>query len=110
MQVLDSLERVPVDDNERPIEDIKIIAITVLVDPFAEGLYGQAEGQVQEVAPEDNTPWLKRSSQSAGAVGKYLNTAKTSTSGGNVASGIANASDKKVRATTSISKSNFAGW
>jgi peptidyl-prolyl cis-trans isomerase-like protein 2 len=111
MQVLDSLERAPVDNNDRPIKDIKIISITVLVDPFIGGLYGQAERQVQEVTPEDNTPWLKKSSQSAGAVGKYLNNAQASKSGGNVARGTANASDKKkVRATTSISKSNFAGW
>lgn len=112
MQVLETLERVPVDASDRPMKSVKIETIKVLVDPFAQGLHGKDPQESQKIDPKDDTPWLKKGGPSAGSVGKYLSSsAAAASSKPSVASSIvASAADTKPRAKTSISKSSFSGW
>ncbi|GFP90289.1 peptidyl-prolyl cis-trans isomerase cyp65 [Phtheirospermum japonicum] len=49
LTTLSAMEKVPVDDDDRPLEEIKIISIDVFVNPYAE-----SDGEEEERTNEDN--------------------------------------------------------
>ncbi|KUI60544.1 Peptidyl-prolyl cis-trans isomerase-like 2 [Cytospora mali] len=89
LDTLDKLERVPVDEGSRPLEDITMKNIVVFLDPFEEFLKEKdqqerkeaekAEIQRQGGTEDDKTTWTGKRirgdgsvEQSSGGVGKYL--------------------------------------
>lgn len=95
MDVLKKLEDVPVDSNDRPKEEVKIVEAVVYVDPFEEFWKSRREGEEAEKekaerkkGDEARTTWTgkrirndgKLQDSSGGGVGKYLKAAM-STSG-----------------------------
>ncbi|KAL7231662.1 hypothetical protein ACSBR2_009821 [Camellia fascicularis] len=84
MTTLSAMEKVPVDDNDRPLEDIKITSITVFVNPYTE----PDEEDEQEKAKDKNADdeendkigsWYtnpgtgaSESGSVGGGIGKYL--------------------------------------
>lgn len=84
LTTLSAMENVPVDDNDRPLEEIKIIEVEVYVNPYTEPDEEEEEknNNEEKVADEENDKvgsWYSnpgsRSSESparSGGVGKYL--------------------------------------
>lgn len=87
MAVLKTLEDVPVDSNDRPKEEVRIIEAVVYVDPFEEFWKKRREGDEAEKeradrkkGDEERTTWTGRRirsdgkvlDDSGGGVGKYL--------------------------------------
>ncbi|KAH7845497.1 hypothetical protein Vadar_002903 [Vaccinium darrowii] len=82
---LSAMEKVPVDDNDRPLEEIKITGVTVFVNPYTEP---DEEDEKEKVKDEKNTEdednekvgsWYSNpgtgateSGAGSGGVGKYL--------------------------------------
>ncbi|KAF3769981.1 hypothetical protein M406DRAFT_248846 [Cryphonectria parasitica EP155] len=98
LDVLDALEMAPVDEGNRPLEDIVIKDIVIFLDPFEEFLkekdqQEKAEAQKAEIqrqggTDDDKTTWTGKRirgdgtiEQSGSGVGKYLKTAMSSESG-----------------------------
>lgn len=88
MAVLKRLEETPVDANDRPKEEIKIIEAVVLIDPFEEFWKNKAEKErsdkeKEERKADDRTTWTGKrirndgtiEKDSGGGVGKYLKAA-----------------------------------
>ena len=92
MNTLKKLENVPVDDKDRPKEEISIIEATVLIDPFEEfwkqnkhkqspqGAEGNQEGEEKRI-DQDRTTWTGKrirkdgtveKGDGGGKVGKYM--------------------------------------
>lgn len=90
MEVLKKLEETPVDSNDRPKEEIKILEILVFIDPFEEfwkqkredeGLEKEQKRRQQDGDSEDKTTWTGKRIRADGtiqddshSVGKYLKT------------------------------------
>ena len=92
-ETLERMEAAEVGKGDRPVEEIKIEGVTVLIDPFEEFLKQrrereEAEGAKKELqkqggAEDERTTWTgkrirgdgKVSDESAGGVGKYLKVA-----------------------------------
>ncbi|KAK7905991.1 cyclophilin peptidyl-prolyl cis-trans isomerase Cyp8 [Exophiala xenobiotica] len=88
MNVLKELEDTPVDANDRPKDEIKILDAVVLIDPFEEFWKNKAEMEQTEKDKEerkrdDRTTWTGKrirndgtiESDAGGGVGKYLKAA-----------------------------------
>ena len=93
MEVLKRLEDVPVDSNDRPKEDIRIVHATVLIDPFEEfwKQKNEAEQKGHEQVEQDRTTWTGKRIRKDGTVdagdasaqvGKYLKVVQTNPSAG----------------------------
>lgn len=115
LQVLDAMERVPVDSQDRPTHKIVIKSVRILEDPFEEKAEEIKEKEEEDV---DDSPWLKKSTGSAGGVGKYL-AQKTDRKQTNGTTNLglpapSNDDDSKWKQhrkqRTSIQKSSFSGW
>ncbi|XP_057975282.1 peptidyl-prolyl cis-trans isomerase CYP65 [Malania oleifera] len=84
LTALSAMEKVPVDDNDRPLEEIKITSVTVFVNPYAESDEEDEEKAKNEKKSEDKDndkvgSWYsnpgtgtKESVAVGGGVGKYL--------------------------------------
>lgn len=123
--VLDKLERVPVDVSEKPTQAIKMNQVKVLVDPFENitDIFNskkekgpKQDNNGESTIEEDDSPWLKStSSTSSGtiSIGKYLN--KRTNNEADQAQSSEDSDDeeedkKKKRKKTTLSRSTFAGW
>ncbi|CAN6659135.1 hypothetical protein TRVA0_031S00848 [Trichomonascus vanleenenianus] len=95
--VLDELERTPVDEGDRPVEDLVMKKVTVVEDPFEEANEEEKEKE-EEV---DDTPWLKKSGSKT-SVGQYLKFPVHSSNSG--------AKQTKKTQLTSIEDTDFSGW
>lgn len=92
MDVLSKIENVEVDEGKRPVEDVLMKEVTVVVDPFEEFLKSRREGEEREREEEevrrqggkeeDRVTWSGKRvrgvngderGESAAEVGKYLN-------------------------------------
>ena len=101
MDVLSKIENVEVDEGQKPVEDVLMKEVTVVVDPFEEFLKNRREGEEREREEEevrrqggkeeDRVTWSGKRvrrmdgderGQGAPEVGKYLNA-----NGGGVAKG-----------------------
>ena len=95
MSVLSTIENVDVDEEKRPVEDVMMTEVSVVVDPFEEFLKSRREGQERERREEevrrrggkeeDRVTWSGKRVRGLGGgdheggegvveVGKYINT------------------------------------
>lgn len=85
LTTLAAMEKVPVDDDDRPLEEIKITSVTVFVNPYTEPDEEEEETKEKEAGDEDNdkvgswysNPGTGTAGSGSGAVGgggvgKYL--------------------------------------
>ncbi|XP_004537508.1 peptidyl-prolyl cis-trans isomerase-like 2 [Ceratitis capitata] len=118
MDTLTQMEKVEVDNKDRPIEDIVIESAQVFVDPFKEALEelekeraAEVEKQVQVAAEVKkqkrlNEP-LKVYRQ---GVGKYLNLKEVKANSTPDSSGKIDATKKKQKSLGKASFGDFSGW
>ncbi|CAD7014882.1 unnamed protein product [Ceratitis capitata] len=118
MDTLTQMEKVEVDNKDRPIEDIVIESAQVFVDPFKEALEelekeraAEVEKQVQVAAEVKkqkrlNEP-LKVYRQ---GVGKYLNLKEVKANSTPESSGKIDATKKKQKSLGKASFGDFSGW
>lgn len=109
LNVLDAMERVPVDSTDKPKQKIRILDVRILVDPFEEDKTDESKSST---VVEDDSPWLKKAAtQESSSIGKYLKSPATDTKSV-LQSTTQEESNWQVRRKnkTSISKSSFAGW
>ncbi|MCL7038441.1 hypothetical protein MKW94_001078 [Papaver nudicaule] len=124
------MEKVPVDDDDRPLEEIKITSITVFVNPYLEPDEEEDKSKEEkETVDEDNDKvgsWYSNpgtgSTEPAvggGGVGKYLKSARSSTEAAAAAATVADmGSDADVAVSTKKRKvgasnvefKNFSSW
>ncbi|XP_043713673.1 peptidyl-prolyl cis-trans isomerase CYP65 [Telopea speciosissima] len=120
LTTLAAMEKVPVDDNDRPLEEIKITSVTVFVNPYTE-----PDDEEQQKRDEKNTDdvdndkvgsWYSNPSSGTmesaavgGGVGKYL---KAKTSLAEAAIGDANLPSiaKKRKTIVSEEYKDFSSW
>lgn len=122
LTTLSALENVPVDDNDRPLEEIKIIEVEVYVNPYTEPDEEDEEKNKNEekVADEENDKvgsWfsnpVSRSFESpavSGGVGKYLKAKNEKRE--SISSGLPLASVPKKRKTGDLTGElkDFSAW
>ncbi|KAG6604128.1 Peptidyl-prolyl cis-trans isomerase CYP65, partial [Cucurbita argyrosperma subsp. sororia] len=115
LTALAAMEKVPVDDNDRPLEEIKITSVTVFVNPYSEPDEEEEEKQKDEknVEDEENAKvgsWYSNpgtgvaeygAAAGGGGVGKYLKARNAQSKSPAV--------DAGVRQTTSTKKRTAAG-
>ncbi|KAJ3702865.1 hypothetical protein LUZ61_006570 [Rhynchospora tenuis] len=122
LTTLATMEKVPTDDDDRPLEEIKITGVTVFVNPYTEPDEEEEKAKEEEEknknAEEDNVNvglWLSNTGTVAtagkgGGVGKYLKSRGTSkaeaTAGDDVASVVDNSSKKRKVGGFN----DFSGW
>ncbi|XP_022950777.1 peptidyl-prolyl cis-trans isomerase CYP65-like isoform X1 [Cucurbita moschata] len=114
LTALAATEKVPVDDNDRPLEEIKITSVTVFVNPYSEPDEEEEEKQKDEKNVEDEendkvgswysnpgTGVAEYGAAAGGGVGKYLKARNAQSKSPAV--------DAGVRQTTSTKKRTAAG-
>ncbi|KAK2983294.1 LOW QUALITY PROTEIN: hypothetical protein RJ640_030573, partial [Escallonia rubra] len=83
LPALSIMEKVPVDDNDRPLEEIKIISVTVFVNPYTESDEEEEKANDVKVAEDEENDkvgsWYSNpgtgtteTGAAGGGVGKYL--------------------------------------
>ncbi|KAG8073894.1 hypothetical protein GUJ93_ZPchr0006g44324 [Zizania palustris] len=120
---LSAMEKVPVDDDDRPLEEIKLLKVSVFVNPYTEPDEEEENEKEKEEKKKDEDydkvgSWYSNpgtgvagSTSSSGGVGKYLKarTAGSADVTGNALS--ADDSNKKRKADVSnIEFKDFSGW
>ncbi|CAH9118945.1 unnamed protein product [Cuscuta epithymum] len=120
LTTLSAMEKVPVDDNDRPLEDIKIIDVEVYVNPYTES-DDEEDGEPKDdnkIEDEDNdkvgswysNPGTGTDSQAiGGGVGKYLKTRNTQSDSNTILPPPIRSS-KKRKIGVSTEFKNFSGW
>ncbi|KAG2554012.1 peptidyl-prolyl cis-trans isomerase CYP65-like [Panicum virgatum] len=123
LTTLSAMEKVPVDDDDRPLEEIKILRVSVFVNPYTEPDEEEEKAKEEEEKKKDEDydkvgSWYSNpgtgvagSTSTGGGVGKYL---KARTAGSVDVTGNAGAPDdssKKRKATaSSVEFKDFSGW
>ncbi|GMJ08051.1 PLANT U-BOX 49, plant U-box 49 [Hibiscus trionum] len=124
LTTLSSMEKVPVDDNDKPLEEIKIISITVFVNPYLEpDEEEEEENNNGEKAAEDEdndkigswysnpgTGTEESGAVGGGGVGKYLKTRNSQTESAAVDTNITAISVTKKRKTAPGEFKEFSAW
>ncbi|KAG0455206.1 hypothetical protein HPP92_024165 [Vanilla planifolia] len=128
LTTLASMEKVPVDDDDRPLEEIKIIKVTVFVNPYTELDEDEAKAEKEDAAvdafdDDDDDKrkvgsWFSNPATAAtgpgtvGGVGKYLKSrsnASSDASGGNKTDLDGSFKKRKVDVST-VEYKNFSSW
>ncbi|XVF61354.1 hypothetical protein PTKIN_Ptkin08bG0123200 [Pterospermum kingtungense] len=121
---LSAMEKVPVDDNDRPLEEIKIISVTVFVNPYTEPDEEEVEekGKGEEAAEdEDNDKvgsWYSNPGSGTaesgavggGGVGKYLKARNAQSESASVGTSLADMSVTKKRKVVEGKFIDFSAW
>lgn len=127
LTTLAAMEKVPVDDNDRPLEEIKINSITVFVNPYTEpDEEDEQEEAKDEKATEDEEnekvgSWYSNPGTgttesgtmgSGGGVGKYLKARNSQTESATMDAGLStNGVAKKMKVGVSTGEfKDFSGW
>jgi peptidyl-prolyl cis-trans isomerase-like 2 len=122
MDVLQAIEDTPTDDKDRPVDEVKMLEVKILVDPFEEFLKKQHESEEVEKAREErrregkaedeNTTWTGKRiradgtlEDTGGGVGKYLKLAAQTES-----NTINDDEPVKKKAKKGGGFGNFDGW
>ncbi|KAG1366922.1 peptidyl-prolyl cis-trans isomerase CYP65 [Cocos nucifera] len=119
---LASMEKVPVDDDDRPLEEIKITSVTVFMNPYTEPDEEEQQPEEEKKATDDDRDkvgaWFSNPGTGVtgsvgvgGGVGKYLKTRPSgtdSTAGNGV--GMDDSSKKRKVEVKSVEYKNFSGW
>ncbi|KAI3903332.1 hypothetical protein MKW98_031986 [Papaver atlanticum] len=122
------MEKVPVDDSDRPLEEIKIKSVSIFVNPYLEPDEEEEDKNKEnkETVDEDNDKvgsWYSNpgtgsietaAASGGGGVGKYLKTARSSAEAAAVVTDMgsdANVSTKKRKVGVSnVEFKNFSSW
>ncbi|XP_066355799.1 peptidyl-prolyl cis-trans isomerase CYP65-like [Miscanthus floridulus] len=121
LTTLSAMEKVPVDDDDRPLEEIKILKVSIFMNPYTEPDEEEEKAKEEKKKDEDYDKvgsWYSNpgtgvagSTSTGGGVGKYL---KARTAGSVDVTGSAGAADdssKKRKATaSSVEFKDFSGW
>lgn len=123
MSTLIAMEKVPVDDDDRPLEEIKINSVTIFVNPYSEPDEEEEEKSKaeKEVVDEDNEKigsWYsnpgtgtKESGSGGGGVGKYLKAKTNNSESPAVDTSLPPLpATKKRKATTGGEFKDFSSW
>lgn len=126
LTTLSVMEKVPVDDNDRPLEEIKIISVSVFVNPYSEPDEEEEEKKSEEEKTVDDAEnekigsWYSNPGTGAevegtgGGVGKYLKartTTVTATATGGDGGGQADVVVKKRKLGVSTKElKDFSAW
>ncbi|KAJ4823323.1 cytochrome P450 monooxygenase 65 [Turnera subulata] len=126
LTTLAAMEKVPVDDNDRPLEDIKITSVTIFVNPYNEpDEEEEEEGKIatdgKDAGDEENEKvgsWYSNpgsgttESVGGGGVGKYLKARNTLTDSAAIDTDLTTSSTKKKRkvGVSTGEFKDFSGW
>jgi peptidyl-prolyl cis-trans isomerase-like protein 2 len=129
LDVLQKLENTPVDDGNRPLEDIVMENVVVFVDPFEEFQRQKREKDEQEKQKEeikkqggtedDKTTWTGKrirndgtvvQTEQSGGVGKYLKAAVADTTSGKFVEDDVHESEPVKKKIKSGGFGNFDSW
>lgn len=125
MTTLAAMEKVPVDDDDRPLEEIKIVNVSVFVNPYTEPDEEEEKEKAEkekEVIDADNDKvgsWYSNpgtgatgSEEAGGGVGKYVKALKSTQSVASAGNGLEpDASSKKRKVSApGVDFKNFSGW
>lgn len=125
MATLAAMEKVPVDDDDRPLEEIKITNVKVFVNPYTEPDEEEEKEKAEEekrgaAADDDKVgSWFSNPGTGAtgsvavgGGVGKYLKAKNTATEAlGNIDDlGSKDSSKKRKVDVSCVEYKNFSGW
>lgn len=123
MTTLAAMEKVPVDDDDRPLEEIKITSVTVFVNPYMEPDEEDKEKAEEEKKTVDTDndkvgSWFSNPGIGAtgpvsvgGGVGKYLKTtSSTSDALGENGRGSKDSIKKRKVDVSGTEFKNFSGW
>ncbi|PKA58183.1 Peptidyl-prolyl cis-trans isomerase-like 2 [Apostasia shenzhenica] len=121
-----AMEKVPIDDDDRPLEEIKITNVTVFVNPYTEpDDEEEKEKEVKVDAATDDDKlkvgsWFSNPATAAagngiggggGGVGKYLKSRTSSSEAAEINSTGPDPSTKKRKVeVSSVEYKNFSGW
>ncbi|XP_077233455.1 plant U-box 49 [Tasmannia lanceolata] len=119
------MEKVPVDDDDRPLEDIKINSVTVFVNPYTEpdeDEEKEEKGEEKNAGDEENdkvgswysnpvTPGMAGSTAIGNGVGKYLKARTTQTeAAADIGSDGKSITKKRKLGVSAVEYSDFSGW
>ncbi|KAK7367623.1 hypothetical protein VNO80_09638 [Phaseolus coccineus] len=124
LTTLAAMEKVPVDDNDRPLEEIKITSVTIFVNPYTEPDEGEEKDKAKEknLEDEDNGKvgsWYSNpgagTSESGGTgvgggVGKYLKARNAQASSTNLDTSTAVVVKKRKGGVASSDFKDFSAW
>ncbi|KAK6258656.1 hypothetical protein SCA6_013130 [Theobroma cacao] len=123
LTTLSAMEKVPVDDNDRPLEEIKIISVTVFINPYMEPdeeeeEKGRGEKKVEDEENDKVGSWYSNpgtgtaesGAVGGGGVGKYLKARNTPSESATVDTSLAAISVTKKRKVTAGEFKDFSAW
>lgn len=123
LTTLAAMEKVPTDDNDQPLEEIKITSVTVFVNPYAEsdeenGEKGEDEKIENDEENEKMGSWYSNPGIGAtetaavgSGVGRYLKARNTQAEAATDTLVKANGSSKKRKVgISSVEYKDFSGW
>ncbi|ONL94738.1 Peptidyl-prolyl cis-trans isomerase CYP65 [Zea mays] len=121
LTTLSTMERVPVDDDDRPMEEIKILKVSIFVNPYTEPDEEEEKAKEEKKKDEDYDKvgsWYSNpgtgvagSTSTGGGVGKYLKARAAGSIDVTGSAGVADDSSKKRKATaSSVEFKDFSGW
>ncbi|MBA0592150.1 peptidyl-prolyl cis-trans isomerase CYP65 isoform X2 [Gossypium raimondii] len=124
LTTLSAMEKVPVDDNDKPLEEIKIVSVTVFVNPYLEpDEEEEKEKSNGDKAAEDEdndkigswysnpgTGTAESGAVGSGGVGKYLKARHTQSESATADTNITAISVTKKRKATPGEFKDFSAW
>lgn len=124
LTTLAAMEKVPVDDNDRPLEEIKITGVTVFVNPYSEpDEEEEKEAAENEKKAEDEenekvgswfsnpvTGTAESGAVGSGGVGKYLKARSAQTESATAANGSIAMAKKRKLGVSSGEMKDFSAW
>ncbi|RWR77967.1 peptidyl-prolyl cis-trans isomerase CYP65 isoform X2 [Cinnamomum micranthum f. kanehirae] len=120
LTTLAAMEKVPVDDNDQPLEEIKITSMTVFVNPYTEPDEEDKKGEDEKNNDDEENErlgsWFSNTGTTGttavgNGVGKYLKARTTQADTASNTSTEANGSSKKRKAGDSkVEYKDFSAW
>ncbi|KAJ0982133.1 hypothetical protein J5N97_010388 [Dioscorea zingiberensis] len=117
LTALAAMEKVPVDDDDRPLEEIKILNCKVFVNPYTDEEEEKIEEEKKVINSDDDKvgSWYSNpgtgatGSVSVGGVGKYLKTRSNGTES-TTGNGLGQDSKKRKTDVSNVEYKDFSGW
>ncbi|PQQ03555.1 peptidyl-prolyl cis-trans isomerase CYP65 [Prunus yedoensis var. nudiflora] len=124
LTTLATMEKVPVDDNDQPLEEIKITGVTIFVNPYTEPDEEEEEAKAEEKAEDEDkdkigswysnptTGTVESGSAGGGGVGKYLKARSALPESAAVNAGSTELASTKKRklGVSTTNYNNFSAW
>ncbi|KAA8903289.1 hypothetical protein TRICI_005727 [Trichomonascus ciferrii] len=111
LDVLDKLERLPVREDDTPIQPIHMQSVKIQIDPFGNMSENKSFKDTSDETIDDDTPWLKRDASKQLSIGKYLKRTNEQQKLSNTDESEEQDDDlPKKRKKTTLSQSTFAAW